>query len=242
MIDLYSWCTPNGQKVSIMLEECGLDYRKHAVNIGAGDQFKPEFLAISPNHRIPAIIDHDGPGGAPLSLFESGAILIYLAEKTGKFLPADPARRYEALQWLMWQVGGVGPMFGQAHHFRQYAPMMVEPEKLTYGQERYTKEARRLYGVMDERLAQSEWLGADEYSIADIATWPWVAPRKRQGVDFADFPNVNRWHEAMKSRPSVQSGFDVLRAERDAAALDRPETWSVLFGDRQFNRGKESAG
>src|SRR3984885_4647599 len=165
MIDVYSWATPNGHKVHIMLEECGLPYAVHAVDIGAGDQFKPDFLAISPNNKIPAIIDSDGPEGKPLSLFESGAILFYLAEKTGKFLPSDPAGRYATMQWLMFQMGGVGPMLGQAHHFRIYAP-----EKVEYAVNRYSNEAKRLYGVMDRQLGVTRYLAGDEYSIADIAT------------------------------------------------------------------------
>jgi len=239
MIDLYSWCTPNGQKVSIMLEESGLEYRSHPINIGRGDQFDPAFLKISPNHRIPAIIDQDGPGGKPLCLFESGAILIYLADKSGKFLPAEGAGRYQVLQWLMWQMGGVGPMFGQAGHFLNYAPQMVkEAERLSYAQERYSKEVQRLLGVMDDRLSESEWLGTDELTIADMATWPWVAAFTRQGSGLTDFPNVARWHEAMKARPGVQRGYDVLRAERETAPPPSAETWSTLFGDRQFARRK----
>jgi len=176
MIDVYSWATPNGHKVHIMLEECGLPYRAIPVNIGAGDQFKPEFLAISPNNKIPAITDPDGPDGQPISLFESGAILVYLAGKTGRFLPTDVRGRYEVLQWLMFQMGGVGPMLGQNHHFRQYAP-----EKLPYAIDRYTNEAKRLYGVIERRLAKSPWLGGPEYSIADMATWPWLRNWKNQG-------------------------------------------------------------
>ena len=180
MIDVYSWATPNGHKIHIMLEECGLPYRVHAVNIGAGEQFAPEFLAISPNHKIPAIVDAEGPDGAPISLFESGAILLYLAGKTGKFLPTSTRGRYEVLQWLMFQMGGVGPMLGQAHHFRIYAP-----EKIPYAIERYTNEARRLYGVMDKRLAKSRYIAGTEYSIADIAIFPWLRSWKNQGIENA---------------------------------------------------------
>lgn len=242
MIDLYSWCTPNGQKVSIMLEECSLEYRTHPVNIAKGDQFDPAFLKISPNNRIPAVVDRAGPGGRPISLFESGAILIYLADKTAKFLPAAGPRRYEVLQWLMWQMSGVGPMFGQAGHFRNYAPLMIkEPERLAYGQERYTKEARRLYGIMDERLGESEWLGTDEYSIADMATWPWVAPHARQSIDLKEHPNVARWHEVMKARPPVRRGYDVLRAERERQSAPSEKTWSTLFGDEQFKRRRRGS-
>lgn len=235
MIDLYSWCTPNGQKVSIMLEETGLSYRAHPVNIGAGEQFKPAFLAISPNHRIPAIIDQDGPGGKALSLFESGAILLYLAEKTGQFLPAERHARYTALQWLFWQMGGVGPMFGQANHFRNYATQRVGAEAAAYGVERYTNEARRLFGVMDTQLSRHEWLGGDTYSIADMATWPWIVGRKNFGIDIAEYPHVGRWNEAMKARPGVRRGFDVLRKERDEAPAN-PDRWNILFGAEQARR------
>ncbi len=235
MIDLYSWCTPNGQKVSIMLEEAALAYRVHAVNIGAGDQFTPEFLAISPNHRIPAIVDQDGPGGRKLSLFESGAILLYLAEKTGQFLPADPHARYTVLQWLFWQMGGVGPMFGQANHFRHYAVQKAGAEAAAYGIERYTNEAKRLFGVMDTQLSRHEWLGGDEYSIADMATWPWIVGRKNFGIDLSELPHVARWNEAMKARPAVRRGFDVLRKERDEAPPN-PDRWNILFGAAQMQR------
>tara|TARA_B100000427_G_scaffold254592_1_gene218164 strand:- start:1368 stop:2066 length:699 start_codon:yes stop_codon:yes gene_type:complete len=229
MIDAYSWPTPNGHKVHIMLEETGLEYQVHPINIQKGDQFQPEFLKISPNNRIPAIIDQDGPGGKPYSLFESGAILIYLAEKTGKFLPTDPIARYDTLQWLMWQMGGVGPMFGQAHHFRGYAP-----EKIEYGIERYTKEAGRLYGVMDKRLAQSEYLAGPEYTIADIATFPWTRSIDRQGHSLDDFPNVKRWSDAINARPGVQRGVQVLEAERGPRKELTDEERAVMFGDKQF--------
>jgi GST-like protein len=203
MIDLYTWTTPNGRKVSIMLEELGLPYEVHPIDISKDDQFKPDFVAINPNSKIPAIVDRDGPGGAPLPVFESGAILIYLADKTGKLLSAEPRRQIETIEWLMFQMGGVGPMFGQAHHFRRFAP-----EPLPYAIERYTKEARRLYGVLDKRLAAAEYL-AEEYSIADIATYPWTARHEWQGVDLADFPNVRRWYDAIAARPAVQRGMAV---------------------------------
>ena len=203
MIDLYTWSTPNGRKVSIMLEETGLPYRVHAVDITKGEQHKTEFLAINPNAKIPAIVDPTGPDGQPITLFESGAILIYLAEKTGKFLPADPRTRYLTLQWLMFQMGGVGPMFGQAHHFLKFAP-----EPVPYATERYTKETRRLYGVLDARLKQAPYL-AGEYSIADIATYPWVARCEWHCVELADFPNVKAWFERIGTRPAVQKGMVV---------------------------------
>ncbi len=203
MIDLYTWTTPNGRKASIMLEETGLPYRVHPIDISKGDQFKPEFVAINPNSKIPAIVDEEGPDGRPINVFESGAILIWLAEKTGKFLGPDKRRRVEAIEWLMFQMGGVGPMFGQAHHFRKFAP-----EPVPYAIERYSKEARRLYGVLDKRLGEAEHLAGD-YSIADMATYPWVARHEWQGVDLADFANVKRWYEAIGARPAVQRGMAV---------------------------------
>jgi GST-like protein len=201
MIDLYTWSTPNGRKVSIMLEECGLPYRVHPVNIGMGEQFKPEFLAISPNNRIPAIVDSEGSDGRPLPLFESGAILIYLADKTGKFFPQQ--NKYQVLQWLMFQMGGVGPMFGQAHHF-----MRAKKDEIPYGTERYGAETRRLYGVLNRRLSQAAYL-ADEYSIADIATYPWVARHEWHRVELAGFPAVKRWYDLIGARPAVVRGMAV---------------------------------
>lgn len=207
MIDLYTWTTPNGRKASIMLEELGLEYRAHPVNIGKDEQFAPDFLKISPNNRIPAIIDRDGPGGEEISVFESGAILIYLAEKTGsELLPptSDMRRRVPVMEWLMWQMGGVGPMFGQAHHFRRFAK-----EQVPYAVDRYTKEAHRLYGVADRRLADHEFLAGDFYSIADIITYPWFARWEWHGIDWNDFPSLKRWFDAVGARPAVQRGMDV---------------------------------
>ncbi|HJS32852.1 MAG TPA: glutathione S-transferase N-terminal domain-containing protein [Alphaproteobacteria bacterium] len=204
MIDLYTWTTPNGRKVSIMLEELGLPYTAHKIDIGKGDQYTPHFIAINPNSKIPAIVDPDGPGGAPLTLFESGAILFYLAEKTGKFFPADAPRRYVVMQWLMFQMGGVGPMFGQAHHFMRNAKQQVP-----YGIERYGKEAARLYGVMDRRLSEARYLAGDEYTIADIATYPWVARHEWHRVNLAEFANVRRWFDAIGARPAVSRGMAV---------------------------------
>ncbi len=201
MIDVWTWPTPNGHKVHIALEELGLPYRVIPVDIGAGDQFKPEFLAITPNHRIPAIVDPDGPGGQPLTLFESGAILIYLAEKTGRLMPADPQGRLACLQWLMFQMGGVGPMFGQYNHFAVYAP-----EKLPYAIERYSNEVRRLHRFLDKRLQESEFLAGPDYGIADIATFPWIRNPDRRGINLADYPAVQRWHDAIAARPAVQRG------------------------------------
>lgn len=203
MIDLYTWGTPNGRKVSIMLEECALPYRSHPVDIGKGQQHDPAFVAINPNSKIPAIVDAEGPGGKPFTLFESGAILLYLAKKTGRFLPLDERRQFETLQWLMFQMGGVGPMFGQAHHFLRAAP-----EPVPYAIERYVKESRRLYGVLDSHLKHHDYL-ADEYSVADIATYPWVARHEWHKVDLADFPKVKRWFEVIKARPAVVRGMQV---------------------------------
>jgi GST-like protein len=203
MIDLYTWTTPNGRKVSIMLEELGVPYNVHAINIGKNDQFTPDFIAINPNSKIPAIVDSEGPDGKPIPLMESGAILIYLAEKTGKLLPADARRRSVALQWLMFQMGGVGPMFGQVHHFLRAAK-----EEVPYAIERYTKETQRLYGVLDARLKGREYL-ADEYSIADIATYPWVARFEWHKTRLEDFPNVKRWFDAISARSAVMRGMNV---------------------------------
>ncbi|HUK08509.1 MAG TPA: glutathione S-transferase N-terminal domain-containing protein [Stellaceae bacterium] len=203
MIDLYTWTTPNGRKVSVMLEEIGLPYRVHKIDISKGDQFKPEFVAINPNSKIPAIVDEEGPGGKPLTLFESGAILIYLAEKTGKFLSKDPITRYVTLEWLMFQMGGVGPMFGQAHHFLRAAK-----EQVPYAIDRYSTETRRLYGVLNMRLGQSAYLAGD-YSIADIATYPWVARHEWHKVALGDFPHVERWYQAISARPAAARGMQV---------------------------------
>ena len=206
MIDLYTWGTPNGRKVSIMLEECGLAYRVHPIDIGKGVQFTPEFLAINPNNRIPAIVDPQGPDGKPLTLFESGAILVYFSAKTGKFLPQTDRGRYIALQWLMFQMGGVGPMFGQTHHFIRAAK-----EQVPYGIKRYSNETRRLYGVLDKRLGETAFL-ADEYTIADIATYPWVARHEWHKVDLAGFPAVKRWFDTISRRPAVVRGMAVPAA------------------------------
>ena len=204
MIDLYTWSTSNGRKASIMLEELGADYTVHPIHIGKGDQFTPDYLAINPNGKIPAIVDSDGPGGAPITVFESGAILIYLAEKHGRFLPTEPVARMEVIQWLMFQMGGIGPMFGQVHHFLRAAK-----EQVPYGIERYGTEVRRLYGVLDRRLDGRDHLAGDGYSIADIATWPWVFRREWQQIDLADFPNVKRWFDAVGSRPAVERGMQI---------------------------------
>ena len=204
MIDVYSWATPNGHKVHIMLEECGLPYRAHPINIGAGDQFKPDFLTISPNNKIPAIVDSEGPDGKPISLFESGAILVYLAGKAGKLLGDTDRETYRTLEWLMFQMGGQGPMLGQAHHFRIYAP-----EKIEYAVNRYTNEAKRLYGVMDKQVSRQDYIAGKEYSIADISIFPWLRSWKNQGIDWADYPHLKRWFDRIEARPAVQRGLAV---------------------------------
>ena len=204
MIDVYFWMTPNGYKVTIALEELGMPYNVIPINIGKGDQFKPEFLKVSPNNKIPAMVDSDGPGGKPISLFESGAILIYLAEKSGKLMPKEPRGRYNVLEWLMFQMASVGPMLGQAHHFRRYAP-----EQIQYAIDRYTNEAKRIYNVIDKRLAEVPYLAGD-YSIADIATYPWLRPHKWQGQELENFPHLKRWYDELEKRPAVQKGCAVM--------------------------------
>jgi GST-like protein len=224
LIDLYYWPTPNGWKVSIALEELRLAYRMIPVNIGRGAQFEPDFLAISPNNRIPAIVDRDPEGGGePISVFESGAILLYLAEKTGGLIPRDPRARKQVIEWLMWQMGGLGPMLGQAHHFRAYAP-----EKIPYAIDRYTNEANRLYGVLDKQLEGREYIAGD-YSIADIACWPWIVPHERQGQNLEETPHLHRWYERMKSRPAVQRGFELGMELRQKGGMDE-RAKQILFG------------
>lgn len=224
-IELYYWPTPNGWKITIMLEELGVPYDVHYVNIGRGEQFRPEFLKISPNNRMPAIIDPEGPGGEPISIFESGAILQYLGRKFGRFYPSEERGRVEVEQWLFWQVGGLGPMAGQAHHFRQYAP-----EKVPYAIERYTNECNRLYGVMNKRLADREFLAGD-YSIADMACIGWIKPYENQGQDLNEFPNLKRWFETLMARPAVQRGMEIGQKHRRNVAEDE-EAKKVLFGQR----------
>jgi GST-like protein len=227
MIDVYSWATPNGHKVHIMLEECGLPYRVHPINIGAGDQFKTEFLKISPNNKIPAIMDSDGPDGKPISLFESGAILLYLASKTGKFIPASDRDKFDMLQWLMFQMGGVGPMLGQAHHFRIYAP-----EKIEYAFDRYTNEAKRLYGVMDKQLSTHAFIAGNSYTIADIAIFPWLRSWRNQGIDWAEYPHLKKWFDGIADRPAVQRGVSVLADLRKPLVDDKAR--ENMFGATQY--------
>ncbi len=229
MIDLYTSATPNGQKIHIMLVECGLDFEAHFVDLDGGRQFDPDFLEISPNNKIPVILDRDGPGGEKLAVFESGAILFYLAEKTGKFLPAEPRARADVMQWLFWQVGGFGPMLGQAHHFRAYAPNPVD-----YAIERYTNESRRLYQVLDRRLDGREFV-AGAYSIADMSIFPWCRLHGRQGQKLEDFPNVERWFGDIAARPAVAK--DMARLEDTADRRQwTDEQWSTLFGAEETRR------
>jgi GST-like protein len=229
MIDLYTWPTPNGHKIHILLEECGLPYKVHAVNIGQGDQFKPKFLKISPNNKIPALVDSDGPDGKPISLFESGAIMLYLAAKTGRFLPASDRAKYDVLQWLMFQMGGLGPMLGQAHHFRIYAP-----EKIDYAVNRYTNEAKRLYGVLDKQLTGQPWIAGGEYSIADMAIYPWLRSWQNQGIDWADHPHLKVWFDRISERPAVQKAVQVLADARKPLLDDKAR--QALFGAKQYKK------
>jgi GST-like protein len=233
VIKVYSWPTPNGHKVHVMLEECGLrlgrDWEAIPVNIGAGDQFQADFLAISPNNKIPALVDPNGPDGKPIALFESGAILLYLAAKTGKFLPKTDRLKFQVLQWLMFQMGGVGPMLGQAHHFRQYAP-----EKLEYAINRYTNEAKRLYGVMDKQLASSKFIACNQYTIADIAIFPWLRSWENQGIDWADYPQLKKWFDLLGARPAVQRGVQVLADLRRPITGDKER--EILFGSTQYQK------
>ena len=225
MIDVYFWMTPNGYKVTIALEELGMPYNVIPINIGKGDQFKPEFLKVSPNNKIPAIVDHDGPGGKPIPLFESGAILIYLAEKSGKLMPKEARGRYNVLEWLMFQMASVGPMLGQAHHFRRYAP-----EQIQYAIDRYTNEAKRIYNVIDKRLAEAPYLAGD-YSIADIATYPWLRPHKWQGQQLEDFPHLKRWLESVRARPAVVRAYDKAKEiNPNPPGIRSAEERAILFG------------
>ncbi len=229
MIDLYTWPTPNGHKIHIALEEMGLAYNVHPVNIRTGDQFKPEFLAISPNNRIPALVDSDGPDGKPIALFESGAMLIYLASKSGKLMPAADRDRYTMLQWLMWQMGGVGPMFGQANHFRAYAK---DPQP--YPIERYTNESNRLTRVLDKRLSETPYVGGAEYTIADIAIFPWMRGSEKRGVMIGEYPNVKRWFDAIDARPAVKRALQVLDGVHNAPIDDKQR--DIMFGAAQFSK------
>ena len=230
MIDLYTWPTPNGHKVHIFLEETGLEYTVIPINILTGDQFDPEFLKISPNNKMPAMVDRDGPDGKPYAVFESGAMLLYLAEKTGQFMPSGMAERYTVIQWLMFQMGGIGPMLGQAHHFRLYAP-----EKIDYAFNRYTNEASRLYRVVDTRLAEVEYLAGD-YSIADMATYPWLRYHENQGQKLEDYPHLKRWYDALSARPAVRRGLAVLEEESRSPQQMDQQAKHLLFGAGQYEK------
>ncbi|NVO56975.1 glutathione S-transferase N-terminal domain-containing protein [Rhodobacteraceae bacterium B1Z28] len=234
MIDLYFAHVPNAQKIHIMLEECGLLYRLIQIDIDAGDQFHPDYLKLNPNNKVPTITDHNGLGGVPTTIFESGAILLHLADKAGKFLPLPYAERMEVFQWLFWQVGGFGPMLGQAHHFLKYAPMRPEePVVLPYAQDRYRNEACRLYNVLDRRLSESEYVGGDEYSIADMAVFPWARLHERQGQDLSDFPNVASWFERVGKRPAVARS---VAFSTDTVPEFTEESWGMGFGAMQYRK------
>ncbi|MEN9294353.1 MAG: hypothetical protein RIS03_47 [Pseudomonadota bacterium] len=235
MIDVYSWATPNGHKVHIMMEECGYrlgqDWLAHPIDIGAGDQFKPDFLKISPNNKIPALVDPQGPDGKPISVFESGAILVYLASKTGLFMPRSDRDKFNVLQWLMFQMGGFGPMLGQTHHFRIYAP-----EKIQYAIDRYTNETRRLYGVIDKQLSKTAYIAGKQYTIADIAIFPWTRSWKNQGLTLEEFPHVQRWHQEIAARPAVMRGVEVLTNLRKPLLDDKAR--ENLYGKTQYQQRK----
>ena len=233
MLKLYSWATPNGHKIHIMLEECGLregrDWQASPINIGQGDQFTPEFLAISPNNKIPALVDPNGPDGKPISIFESGAIMLYLASKYGKFLPKSDRQKFQTLEWLMFQMGGVGPMLGQNHHFRLYAP-----EKIEYAVNRYTNEAKRIYGVIDKRLSTSKFIACGQYTIADMAIFPWLRNWKNQGVELDDYPHLKAWFEQIAARPAVKRGVEMLTHLRKPVTDDKAR--EMMFGSTQYAR------
>ena len=233
MIHAYSWPTPNGHKVHIMLYECDLEHEIIPIDIAKGDQFDPYFLSISPNNRIPAIVDTDGPGGEEIALFETAAILYYLAHKTGTLLPSladDPRGHHKVMEWVMWQMGGIGPMMGQSNHFRNYAK-----EQIPYAIDRYVNEVQRLFGVADTRLGQTQFLGGDDYSIADIACFPWMRGWERQQVPLDEFPNVKRWLDEIDARPAVKQGLEVLKDKRRSAPPQGKE-WEIMFGKEQFKR------
>ncbi len=237
MIDVYTWPTPNGHKVHILLHEAEIEHKIIPINIQQGDQFKPDFLRISPNNKMPAIVDQDGPGGEPISVFESAAILIYLANKTGRFLPKDERKHYDVLQWLMFQMGSVGPMLGQAHHFHAYAPERVERENLQYGIDRYVNEGNRIYGVIDRRLADKEWIAAGEYTIADMAIMPWLRDPKKQGIDIAQYPNLERWRDRIWQRPQVVAALETLKDHRRVDNTHSDKAWEIMYGKTQSSQG-----
>ncbi|MBM3486144.1 MAG: glutathione S-transferase family protein [Alphaproteobacteria bacterium] len=236
MIDLYTWPTPNGHKVHIMLEEAGLPFKVHPINIQAGDQFKPEFLKISPNNKMPAMVDRNGPGGKPISVFESGAILIYLGKKSGKFLPTEEHQHYDVLQWLMFQMASVGPMLGQAHHFNAYAPERFPRAKLQYGIDRYVNEGNRIYGVMNRHLEGKEWFAAGQYTIADMAIFPWTRDPAKQGIKGEDYPNVMRWRDKIWKRPQVEKALKTLSDANRTSNAYSDKAWELLYGKSQVQQ------
>ncbi len=238
MIDCYTWPTPNGHKVHIMLEECGLEWAVHPINIGEGDQFKPEFLKFSPTNKMPAIIDRDGPDGKDIAIFESAAILIYLGDKTGKFLPKEPQRYYDVMQWLMFQMGSVGPMLGQSHHFNAYARERIELDKIQYAIDRYVNEGNRVYGVIERRLDGREWIAADEYTIADMAIMPWLRDPAKQGIDIANYPNLERGRGKILQRPQVVKALETLAEHRRKSNAHSDKQWETLFGKTQSLQGQ----
>jgi GST-like protein len=242
MIDVYTWPTPNGHKVHIMLQETGLEHTIHAINIQQGDQFQPDFLKISPNNKMPAIIDRDGPDGKEIAVFESAAILIYLANKTANFLPQEPQKYYDVLQWLMFQMASVGPMLGQAHHFHAYAPERFERDKLQYGIDRYVNEASRIYVVIDRRLDGREWIAADEYTIADMAIMPWLRDPAKQGVDIEKYPHLQRWRDKIWQRPAVLRALETLAEQRRTSNAMSDKAWEIMYGKTQAGQGQSGAG
>ena len=237
MLDVHTWPTPNGHKVHIMLHEAELEHNIIPVNIQAGEQFEPEFLKISPNNKMPALVDHDGPGGEPISVFESAAILIYLANKTGRFLPSNERKYYDVMQWLMFQMGSVGPMLGQAHHFHAYAPERIEREKLQYGIDRYVNEANRIYGVINRRLEGRDWIAADEYTIADMAIMPWLRDPAKQGVDASEYSNLLRWRDKIWERPQVIAALETLKDNNRKDNSHSDKAWEIMYGKTQVAQG-----
>ncbi len=240
MIDVYTWPTPNGHKVHIMLHEAEIEHNIIPINIQDGDQFKPNFLKISPNNKMPAIVDPSGPDDEPISIFESAACLIYLGEKSGKFFPNDPRKKYDVLQWLMFQMGSVGPMLGQCHHFNAYAPEREPKERLEYARDRYVNEGKRIYGVIDRQLEGREWIAADEYTIADMAIMPWLRDPVKQGIDSNKFPNLMRWRDKIWERPQVVTALETLKDQRRKDNTFTEKGWEMMYGKTQSSQGKSA--
>ncbi|MEC7489083.1 MAG: glutathione binding-like protein [Pseudomonadota bacterium] len=240
MIDVYTWPTPNGHKVHILLQEAEIEHNIIPINIQEGDQFRPDFLKISPNNKMPAIVDPDGPNGKPISVFESAACLIYLANKSGKFLPQDKHSYYDVMQWLFFQMGSVGPMLGQCHHFNAYAPLREPMERLQYGVDRYVSEGNRIYGVINTRLEGREWIAADEYTIADMAIMPWLRDPAKQGIDIAKYPNLMRWRDKIWKRPQVMTALETLAENRRKDNSFTEKSWELMYGKTQVNQGQQA--